>query len=186
MQLNVAACGWLGPAWSNCYPEDMPESWRLDYYANEHDAIVVPAADWQSRTESEIEQWLEAVPPGFLFYWQLEQESNPEPLLATYQRRPDLTLPGGWLLSGSGGVESLRQQLSTYAPAVSCDSRWHCHDTALAVLPLVGTVDLAQMRAQLEQMVGKGQERVVLLVMPSGSAGTSLHQLQTFSQLYGG
>jgi len=65
----VGACDWDHPQWRKTfYPEDLPEDWRLSYYANEFSAVLVPQEKWQSE-EADFEQWAEDVPEGFRFYF---------------------------------------------------------------------------------------------------------------------
>ena len=46
--MNLGAYGWRHKHWSNTfYPEDLPvdadDDWRLAYYSNEFNAVLVPA-----------------------------------------------------------------------------------------------------------------------------------------------
>ncbi|SIO02148.1 hypothetical protein SAMN05443662_1178 [Sulfurivirga caldicuralii] len=43
--IEVGARGW---ACQDYYPEDLPEEWQLDYYANAFSALLVPQAQWAS------------------------------------------------------------------------------------------------------------------------------------------
>jgi len=65
----VGACDWDRPEWlSTFYPDDLPEDWRLSYYANEFSAVLVPQAKWRA-ADVDFEQWAEDVPEGFRFYF---------------------------------------------------------------------------------------------------------------------
>lgn len=69
MRIDIAALGWDHPEWYGpFFPEDLPEDWRLDYYANEFRAVAVPAAMWQEAGDEEVAAWLDAVPEGFAFF----------------------------------------------------------------------------------------------------------------------
>jgi hypothetical protein len=50
------------------YPADLPEAWRLAYFANAFRAVLVPGARWQAATLAEIRSWCEDTPLGFRFY----------------------------------------------------------------------------------------------------------------------
>ena len=55
----IGACGWLHEGWSGeFYPEDLPEEWRLGYYGNEYQVVMVPASYWSSQA-GKIAEWLE-------------------------------------------------------------------------------------------------------------------------------
>jgi len=67
--------GWRHAFWSTAfYPEDLPtedgDDWRLSYYSNEFNTVLVPASYWQSTSEDEIEDWLDNVHKDFHFFVQ--------------------------------------------------------------------------------------------------------------------
>ncbi len=64
----VGACDWEHEHWLGCfYPDDLPEDWRLSYYANEFSGVLLPQDKW-CNDNADFEQWLEDVPEGFRFY----------------------------------------------------------------------------------------------------------------------
>ena len=68
--LRVGTCGWDLPHWQNSfYPDDLPQDWRLAYYANEFSAVLVPASIWQAE-QVNLEDWADEVGQGFRFYLQ--------------------------------------------------------------------------------------------------------------------
>ena len=71
--IEVAAYGWQGAVWDGLYPDDIPEDWRLDYYANEFFAVVVPYAEWQGEEDETLLEWQEQVSDDFRFYWELPE-----------------------------------------------------------------------------------------------------------------
>jgi len=67
--INLGAYGWRHANWlDSFYPEDLPQDWRLGYYSNEFNTVLVPADYWQNMPPGECEQWLDDVHPGFEFY----------------------------------------------------------------------------------------------------------------------
>ena len=67
--ISVGACGWDQPQWQGVFfPDDLPEDWRLSYYANEFSAVLVPQHKWQA-ADVDFEQWADDVPDGFKFYF---------------------------------------------------------------------------------------------------------------------
>ncbi len=71
--INLGAYGWRHPQWSNTfYPEDLPvggpEDWQLTYFSNEFNAVLVPAAYWQTGDSVDCDCWLDAVHQGFQFF----------------------------------------------------------------------------------------------------------------------
>jgi hypothetical protein len=74
--IRAGAYGWCHSAWLNgFYPDDLPvgkeEDWRLAYYSNEFNTVLVPADYWldeSGRTQFvDCEQWLEDVNDDFQF-----------------------------------------------------------------------------------------------------------------------
>ncbi len=73
-RMIIGALGWDHDHWSGAfYPDDLPQEWRLSYYANEFSGVLIPAAVWGSGDEVLWESWLDDVPEDFLFF--LEQPS---------------------------------------------------------------------------------------------------------------
>ncbi len=43
----IGACGWLHRGWQDSfYPDDLPQAWRLAYYANEFSMVVIREQEW--------------------------------------------------------------------------------------------------------------------------------------------
>jgi len=76
--VRVGVCDWDQPHWlGSFYPEDLPEDWRLSYYANEFSAVLVPETKWRAENV-DFEQWAEDVPEGFRFYFLTSQINEGE------------------------------------------------------------------------------------------------------------
>ncbi len=70
---HILAVGWDHPAWQGSfYPDDLPEDWRLTYYANEVPGVLVPQALWCKADEAQVESWIDDVGEEFRFYLALE------------------------------------------------------------------------------------------------------------------
>lgn len=69
--LELAAYGWNPADWERMfYPEDLPEDWRISYYANEFGCVLLPAEDWKSPL-MEAAFWQAEVSPDFRFYLEI-------------------------------------------------------------------------------------------------------------------
>lgn len=75
--ITAGAYGWRHPHWSGCYyPEGLPsgepeydaDDWRLSYYSNDFESVLVPAIYWQSATVEDCASWLDDVHPDFEFF----------------------------------------------------------------------------------------------------------------------
>jgi hypothetical protein len=73
------ACGWEYPAWSGYfYPEDLPEAWRLAYFANEFRGVLVPAELWRAADQKTLLEWADSVHEAFRFYIELNSPAADE------------------------------------------------------------------------------------------------------------
>ena len=71
--INLGAYGWRHRHWLNSfYPEDLPVEadgdWRLSYYSNEFNAVLLPIDYWQENPISDCEDWLDSVHSEFQFF----------------------------------------------------------------------------------------------------------------------
>ena len=186
MQLDVAAYGWLDEAWAESYPEDLPGEWRLDYYANEYRAVVVPRGHWVDSGDEDVMVWIGETHPAFEFFWEVGNEREARRLLDLYHEFVDVPSPGGWLLLPDSTLSrSVEQELSALAPVARCDAEASCSGV-LALVDVSEGVNLRQLRERLDQLKAVGATMVLLVVMPSPVAADTLEQLQTLCQLYGG
>lgn len=72
MHLQIAAVGWDHERWcDDFYPPDMPADWRLTYYANEFQAVLVPTSAWLREPMPDLRQWHDDTPAEFRFYMQV-------------------------------------------------------------------------------------------------------------------
>jgi Protein of unknown function DUF72 len=82
-ELLVAARGWMHPGWRGAfYPPDLPDEWRLDYYANEFRGVLVPFETLRDSSAEDIALWRESVGPGFWFALELRATAGVAALLA--------------------------------------------------------------------------------------------------------
>lgn len=183
MHLEVAPWGWLGAQWAASYPVDLPEEWRLDYLANECEAVVVPAADWRVQSPETLHDWLSAAPAGFHFYWEVTGGGDIALLRSLYAAAPAQQAPAGCLLSGGGWGEAQQRALAELGPSALCLGD-ECRGESLVALRVAAGEELRQLRARLDTLAGRGDEWVLLLVHAAGDVSAQLQQLQTFCQLY--
>jgi len=71
--INPGVYGWRHKHWiKSFYPEDLPvngaEDWRLAYYSNEFNTVMVPFDYWQARKTVDCEGWLDDVNEDFQFF----------------------------------------------------------------------------------------------------------------------
>lgn len=71
--IELAAFGWERKDWlAEYYPEDLPEDWHLDYYANEYRHVLVPATFWEGNPD--VADWSDLVEQGLGFDFYLSDD----------------------------------------------------------------------------------------------------------------
>ena len=97
-ELLIGAKGWNHENWQGqFYPDDIPDDWRLTYYANEFQTVLVPESDWVNSDNDSIEQWLDDTDDSFVFYFEISldylQQANSastiKSLLAVFDPCPE-------------------------------------------------------------------------------------------------
>jgi len=72
-RVRIGTIGWLFAGWDRTYyPEDIPQEWKLGYYANELTAVVVPEDQWIQADPDQLEEMVEDVYEDFGFYFQIK------------------------------------------------------------------------------------------------------------------
>ena len=65
--------GWDHPSLlQSFYPEDLPEDWRLTYYANEFSAVLLPRACWVGVSLEQLRVWRDDVSESFRFFFLID------------------------------------------------------------------------------------------------------------------
>jgi len=69
--IDIVPEGWwtLGDA-DAFYPDDLPDEWRLAYFANQFRAVLVPRSAWQARPAFDFAEWRSDVHTGFRFFFE--------------------------------------------------------------------------------------------------------------------
>ena len=76
-QMIIGSRDWRYQGWAGSfYPDDLPDEWRLGYYANEFMGVLVPAALWRSAGREEWEEWRQDVPAGFRFFLECAESGS--------------------------------------------------------------------------------------------------------------
>lgn len=63
------------PAWQDFYPDDLPEDWRLAYYAHYWRNILIPASAWARFTTNT--DWVTEVPDTLRMYFEIPVDEVP-------------------------------------------------------------------------------------------------------------
>jgi len=212
MHLELAAYGWLGEEWNSLYPDDLPTDWRLDYYTNTYQAIIVPGSSWSHATIDEALGWLADAPEGFRFYWELTDAEGAARLLELLPKVEHT--PGevaGWLFRSGlklehGLFKDLVEQLPGGAygeaplPIVQAEQLaaegitlcWqdgvelNCRGNGLRVVQLSSMPELKNLRQLADTQASSGASSLVLLVLPGAVTSSQMFDLLTLTYLLNG
>lgn len=170
MEIEVAARGWLGSEWDSYYPDDLPADWRLDYYANEYFAVLVPYAQWRDASDDELLEWLEQVSDDFRFFWEVERDDA-----VARDRLQKLRDSSGEFADHWGGTVDTEMDRSQPQPPFKSGQ--------LVLLRLQHVVELRPLRELMEQAMTSEAGRL-LVVVEAGAMG-SLQAARDLAQLLG-
>lgn len=175
MALYIAPHGWDHPGWvGEFYPDDLPPAWRLAYFFNEFDRVVVPAAIWTKAPE--LTAWCEDSPPSARFFIELPVfRADAVPMLAAVQQLgPRL---GGFVAVADAGPADLARWRAYLPPDVPGpgDLKVEIHE---GIAP--------DLRALRERMGRFARHDDVLLVFTGNPPSlTALRAARTLAQLLG-
>lgn len=126
---------WTHPALGEgYYPDDLPEDWRLSYYANEFLAVLVPQIAWRALEREELAAWVDDAPERFRFFL---ESSDPAAGVC-----PDTSVLGDrlggfvrWVCDGPGAVYRLGRVNS--ADGADAGIAWLLKDEPMPGLPVL-------------------------------------------------
>ena len=163
-RIRPVRTGWdPTPGDADFYPDDLPEDWRLTYFANALDGVALDAAAWGPVDSGRIAQWCSDVPASFAFY--LHHDPSAEALATSAGVQALIGERfGGWILCPDQvAAGCLHEPAYLLLDALSAaDSR----ASALACAVPVGLDrDLRAARRWLEELASAAQGRPALALM---------------------
>jgi hypothetical protein len=202
--LLLGARGWEHTSWDvDFYPEDLPEEWRLGYYANEFQAVMVPVLRWTESGPEELGQWREEVPQGFRFYFEVDDSGRigawmqrwGEPLCEVLASLACGMVAPDFLTAAS--VEAACPGIPVYKPVQAGagagglyvgDGLTGAGAGDLLCIDSCDRPDLRRLRTQVEELVlrsGQDQGPAALIYTGDQVPMGSLEQARTLLQLLG-
>ena len=74
-RVRTGTIGWNFSNWENSYyPEDIPEDWKLAFYANDFSAVAVPEKLWAGESLQQVCEQLDDLDDGFAVYCLVETQ----------------------------------------------------------------------------------------------------------------
>jgi len=72
-RMLIGTLGWSFPEWDlSFYPDDIPEDWKLTFYANEFSAVVLPEVIWAGEEFSDVVEMVDELDESFRIYCLVE------------------------------------------------------------------------------------------------------------------
>ncbi|WP_296808978.1 hypothetical protein [Thiocapsa sp.] len=157
--------GWdPSPGDADFYPDDLPEDWRLTYFANALEAVALDTDVWGRADAGRIAQWSRDVPASFAFYLHVGKRGMAEPGCAEAQRLLGEHF-GGWTLRpDQGGEGDLPETVHVLLGSVSAAAESHASALACEV-PAGLDNDLRAARGWLEELAAAARGRPALALM---------------------
>jgi hypothetical protein len=168
--VRIGCRGWQDTPWSaGYYPEDLPEEWRLAYYANEADCVLLPAGVWADVPAGTLADWAAEVDVRFRFYLETQGAAPGPGVRGALGERL-----GGWLGDGGGMHEVPVPQGRAWAAG------------RRALVRLGGDRDLRAWRTAFESLRGwMGPYAEVALIPGSEASPRRVRELRTLVELLG-
>ncbi|MEJ2575423.1 MAG: hypothetical protein P8106_01740 [Gammaproteobacteria bacterium] len=173
--VRVGCRGWQRVPWAgDYYPEDLPVDWRLAYYANEADCVLLPVAVWAGRAPDELAGWAGEVGERFRFFLEGDEQTPSPAVLAAFGRAL-----GGWLATRP--VDAAGASMTPCA--VPCGRGWARGRGALVSIDGPDR-DLRGWRARFEELRGwfGGFDEVAVILGPQASPRRA-RELRTLAEL---
>lgn len=187
---RVGARDWERPEWaSGFYPGDMPPEWRLSYYANEFNAVLLPPRRWLGVRDGVIAEWADDVHEAFRFFLELPPDRR---ALGRAEAVTELLggLCGGVLpVPGTDGPSGVPAYQSLGPPGPPGVTRFRASGPEgggdLLLVELTGGLALLRLRGLLDGS-GAGGTRVGGVFFEADVLDTELmHQARLMGELMG-
>ena len=193
----IGSLGWSFPDWDvSFYPEDIPDDWKLTFYANEFSAVVLPEAVWSGDEFSDIAEMVDELDESFKVYC-LVETSLPDAEQITQIKEGldqyfagfivksavnvdsfDLSMHESFLLHY--GVEFGDEFKGRYWAGVNEQS-----DKPLSLLLLEEAIDLRELRQHFESRQNslKSEDDIMVFLQAESPSIQYLHDLRTLLEL---
>lgn len=175
-RLSLGTVDWQRDDWlSSYYPDDIPPDWRLAYYTNDCDCVMLPAQHWHGRDIEAMVEQVEAAPASLRCFIGVEpgDAGRLAPLLEA-------------LGPGRAVILADREDASFGSlplwVAAGCD-RWHDRDSDAALVRWTDySGDLRAARARAEAL---DPAATALVVDGPQASPDGIQALRTMLQLLG-
>jgi len=196
-RLQIGTIGWDFPAWEQgFYPDDIPDDWRLAYYANEFSAVVLPQSFWTGEKLVSTVDMLEGMDETFSVYCLAESAGLDDEQFLRAKNRLGVFFAGFIIervvqIPDVQGLQTddillcLNGQVPEAFAGRYCADLTAITDRPLSVVNITETYSLRQLRQYFEvlkPMLVEQDRVLVMLSMPSPDI-EYFQQLRTLVEL---
>jgi hypothetical protein len=175
---------WDHPEWvGGFFPDDLPDDWRLTYYANEFRGVLVPEHRWRERRPQLLEEWVDEVDERFRFYLQLDRPellaASDKAFAALGQSLGGVVLPPGADPASVEGLPLFQVAEPGVSPASRLPRAW--------IVQSMAASDLMTQRRLLELIVSESppSTEIPLFVQGNPPSTELMQNLRQLAQLMG-
>ncbi|MCB1722070.1 MAG: hypothetical protein H6959_08495 [Chromatiaceae bacterium] len=175
VRLRLGTVGWERADWlRDYYPADIPDDWRLAYYANDCDCVLIPRALWERGDPSALGAQIDEA-PGTLRCFVEVGDVRPRACPLTDRLRPGCDV----LLTASPdpGFEHLPQWVADGADA------WHDPGSTQRLLRWAALDE--DMRAWRARAAALDPRTTALVIDGKRASPARIRELRTLLQLLG-
>jgi len=183
--LKLGCYGWNHASWAGrYYPDDLPEDWRLSYYANDFSCVLVPA---EYCAQDDVSDWLDEVHEAFQFFieWPQAAELQQQVIAACKKLQPQL---GGIVVTELLPALHLKQ----YVLGANADAEriiWTAgiaKSSNFALIDSLQQMSLRQQREGLEQFYeASNQQAKTLIIKDVNIDHQQLNEMAVLIELLG-
>lgn len=182
--IEVGARGW---ACQDYYPDDLPEDWQLDYYANEFSVLLVPRARWAGWGSDDWKAFAESADTlrWIGFEWLGGEASLHERLLAGLARLEEDGAAEVGVLVLEGTCPALPEHVGVTCRGTMAQGEWHWQALSGAPLGFVETLpeDMKAQRRLVEDFAASLPDKNSGAPFIVGQGCANIAQLKQFKQL---
>lgn len=192
----VGARGWLHPSWlQTYYPDDIPDEWRMGFYGNEFNTLLLSWEDWSEGFDRDWREQLEDLDEDFHLYLELPVEVQvlPQGIAEIGTQLAGLVCTGGsadeWQAELAGtGLPYLARVAKENLP-FQCYASQGEDDICLVLIDTTeqNIEDLLGMREVIEQALPlvEGSEQLDFILVDKEPAIESMRNTATIAELLG-
>jgi len=191
--LVVGARGWLHEHWlASYYPDDIPDEWRLGFYANEFNTLLIPWGQWCESVDA-LEEGLEDTEDDFHLYLELPEmvQALPDHFSEIVDKVTGLVCLKGVAEDWQASATALDTRLFAALPQGKGLFQGFVELASDKSMELVlidsaaGFKDLAVMREQLELALAFADKRLDVIFVDKQPVLEAMRNTQMIAELLG-